>query len=197
MRRTLLLWLLPAFLAACSDAELVGVHVRLEADGSGVITSRTLVEGKEPGPAEAVAAAVTFTERASLSLSQGTFKNLGEVRFGELRFSGDVRNPERPGVRVHLERGADKKWVQALVPSAEARKKLAKVYDPTGKQREIAGSIQLELQLPGTVVSSGVLPQARGVEAAHERNRATLVIPVATALEKGDELVWDINWIAK
>lgn len=193
--------LLALTVAACSDAELVGVHIKLEADGGGTITTRTLQEPAEAGPAEAHTKGVLWQGRASLFLSQGTFKNIAELHLGDapgdIHFAGDVKNPDKPGVRIRVSRGPDAQWVQQLVPSAEIRKKLAKVYDPSGKKREIAGSIQLELRLPGNVVSSGVLPSARGVEAAHEKDRATLVIPVQTALEKGDELVWDVNWIPR
>jgi hypothetical protein len=191
--------LLALTMAACTEGELVGVHIKLEADGGGTITTRTLLEPTEAGPAEARSKGVIWQGRASLILSQGAFKNIAELHLGDgpgdIRFAGDVKSPDKPGVRIRVPRGPDAQWVQLLVPSAEVRKKLTKVYDPTGKKREIAGSIQLELRLPGNVVSSGVLPSARGVEAAHERDRATLVIPVLTAIEKGDELVWDVNWI--
>lgn len=182
-------------LASCSDAELVGLHLRLQADGTGTLTTRTLVQPTEPGPAETHTQGVVWLDRATLCFSQGTFQNIGNLKFGEIHCGGDPQNADRPGLRIFVPRGPDVRWVQALVPNAETRRKLAKVYDPTGKTAELASAVRIELQLPANVIASGVLPTGRGIEADHERNRAWLSIPVQTALEKGDELVWEISWV--
>jgi hypothetical protein len=180
---------------ACSDTELVGLHLRLQADGTGVLTTRTLVQPTEPGPAETRTQGVVWQDRATLSFSQGTFQNVKNLKFGEIYCGGDPLSSDRPGLRIFVPRGPDMAWVQALAPNAETRRKLAKVYDPTGKTAELAGTVRIELQLPANVIATGVLPTGRGIEADHERNRAWLSIPVQTALEKGDELVWEISWV--
>lgn len=197
MRKLTRLCLLPALLAAasCSDAELVGVHIRLSADGSGVVTTRTLVQPTEPGPAETHSQGIVWQDRATLWFSQGTFQNVKNLKFGEIRCGGDPQGSDRPGLRLFVPRGPDVAWVQALVPNAETRRKLAKVYDPSGKTTDLAGSVRIELQLPANVIAAGVQPSGRGIESDYERNRAWLSIPVQSALEKGDELVWDISWV--
>ena len=193
MRKVLLLPLL-ALMAACSDAELVGLHVNLRADGSGVLTTRTLVEPKDAGPAEGKAQGVAWEHRAVLHLSQGSFASVQGLQFGDIRFSGKTGDGDIPRLRVFVPRGPDAAWVKALAPDQETRRRMAKVYDPSGKTREIGENLLLEIQLPGPVISSGVLPTGRGVETAHERNKATLLVPAQTAVEKGEELVWDITW---
>ncbi|HLQ38892.1 MAG TPA: hypothetical protein VK348_13870 [Planctomycetota bacterium] len=195
MRRSILLGVLFGLLASCSDKEIVGLHLALAADGSGTLTTRTLLEPAQAGPAEAQTKGVVFESRAGLLLSQGKFTNVSELQFGELRCSGDVRNAERPNLRMRIPRAAEAAWVKALAPGLELRRKLAKVLDPTGKKTEIAANVQFELHLPGNVVASGVLPAARGVEASHERDRAYLIVPLDTATEKGEELVWDVSWM--
>lgn len=193
MRKALLLSLL-ACSAACSDKELVGLHVNLRADGSGVLTTRTLLEPREAGPAEARAQGVAWEHRAVLSLSQGSFASVQGLQFGDIRFSGKTGDGEIPRLRVFVPRGPEATWVKVLAPDQETRKRLAKVQDPSGKTREIGENLLLEIQFPDLVISSGVLPSGRGVEAAHERNKATLLVPAQTAIEKGDDLVWDITW---
>jgi hypothetical protein len=180
--------------AACSDTELVGLHVRLETGGAGSFTARSVVIPNEASGAEGRTQGVQWKERAALLSSQGSFADIGQLQFGGIRFLGGTRRDEMPRLRVFVPRGPDAAWVAALVPDAEARRRAAKVYDPTGKTREIAGAIRIEVQFPETVISSGAEPRGRGVETSHERNRAWLVIPVTSALEKGDELVWDVSW---
>lgn len=183
-----------SLLAACSDTELVGIHIRLDANGSGVLTARSLTEPQEPGAAEARTQGVQWKDRAALSCSQGTFAQLSELQFGGIRFMGGMRRDEMPRLRIFVPRGPDVGWARALVPDLEGRRRSAKVYDPSGKTREIASGIRIEVQFPDTVISSGVEPRGRGVEASHERNRAWLIVPVTTALDKSDELVWDVSW---
>jgi hypothetical protein len=181
--------------AACGDPELVGVHIALQKDGSGTLTTRSLVPATDAGPAEAATKGVTFEARANLCCSQGRFQHLADVRLadGEVHFALKAGD-EMPGLRAFVKRGPDCKWVQALVPDLEARRAMAKVYDATGKTQEIGDAIRLEIAVPGLVVTSGVQPTGRGVEAAFERAKAYLVIPVRTAVERGDELIWDVSW---
>jgi hypothetical protein len=191
------LWLLLlALLTACSETELVGLHIALAKDGSGTLTARALQAANSPGPAEARARGVQWQTRANLMSSQGTFRSLADLAFGdgELRFLSRKDEVDLPHLRLILRRGPELSWVQALVPDQETRRTLAKVHDPTGKTREIADTIRIEVQVPDAVVSSGVQPAGRGIEATHERNRAYLILPVQTITERGDDLVWDVSW---
>lgn len=188
--------LLLALLAGCSGDALVGVHVDLTADGSGTLTTRALVEDARANDAENRTTGTTWELRASLVSSQGRFADIAQVALGD----GDVTfapqlGGDRPGLRVTIARGADCKWIETLVPDREARQKLAKAYDPSGRTRELADLIRFEVRTPGRVVTSGVLPSGRGVESDRDGKRATLLLPVRTAREAGDAFVWDISWL--
>jgi hypothetical protein len=183
-------------LGACSGNELVGIHVTLTKDGSGTVTTRSLIDPGTPGPVETQAQGATWTAHASLVASQGTFKNLGELRFGNtngLRFAPSLGG-EQPSLRVYVPRGPDAAWHKALVPALGGRRQMAKVYDPTGKTSEVGSMIRLEIEVPGEVVASNALPTGRGVEADRERKRAFLLLPASSVAEAGEELVWDITW---
>jgi hypothetical protein len=183
------------FLAACSSGELVGIHISLNKDGSGVVTTRSLAEPTAPGPAESRTQGVTWQSRASLIAVQGKFDKLNDLKFGGegLRFSAQLGD-EQPHLRVYLQRGAGAEWCKGLVPDAAVRRAMARVYDPTGRTQEIGDTLRIEFAVPGEVVTSDVNPGGRGVEPAHERKRAYLLIPVKTLLEAADEMVWDISW---
>ena len=195
--RTLLL--LASFLVlclpSCSGGELVGVHVTLEKDGSGVVTVRGLFEPTTAGAAEAKAQAVTWKSRAGVACSQGTFTQINDLKLGNggIRFVAELAD-DRPSVRVFLQRGPDAEWLEALVPDQAARQAMAKVYDPTGRTKEIGDVVRVEVTVPGQVFASGVRPGGRGIEAAHEGKRAYLLIPVRTGLEAGEELEWSFSW---
>jgi hypothetical protein len=80
------------------------------------------------------------------------------------------------------------------VPAEAARRALATVYDPAGKTKEVADVLRLEITGLSEAISSNVLPSARGVEAGREGKRAYLLIPAETAMQAGEELIWDISW---
>lgn len=183
------------WLAACSGSELVGVHVALQPDGSAVVTTRALVDGPTPSPAEAAAKGVAWGVRAALVYSQGSAKDLGQLQFGDqsLRFLPRLDGEPRT-LRVIAQRGPNAGWVKALTPAAGSRQGLAKVYDPSGKTSDVADVLRLEVAGLSDVVSSNVLPAARGVAADREGPRAFLVIPASTATAAGPDLVWDITW---
>ena len=190
-----LLFLLLTSLCACSGGELVGVYINLEKDGSGKLTTRALVEPKADGASELRVGGVEWTGRAALVSRQGTFTRLGDVALAGtgVRFSTPATD-DRPSLRVYVQRGPGAEWVRSLVPEETARRAMARIYDPTGKTTDIGDTIRLEIAVPSDVVTSGVLPAGRGLEAAREGRRAYLLIPVRTALETGEELVWDISW---
>jgi len=181
-------------LAACSDTELVGIHIAISKDGSGTLTARALQAVSAPGPAEARTHGVQWQLRANLSSSQGTFHSVADLSLGDREVRFMTTNDEMPHLRVILKRDKDLAWVQALVPDQKTRVALARVHDPNSKSREIADAIRLEVLFPDTVVASGVEPPGRGVEATHERNRAYLILPVASLLQPGEDLVWDVSW---
>ncbi|MFM1872338.1 MAG: hypothetical protein RL398_1760, partial [Planctomycetota bacterium] len=101
---------------------------------------------------------------------------------------------DRPSLRVYLQRGPKAVWVKELVPDETARKNMAQIYDPNGKTREVGDTIRLEVSLPSDVVTSGVLPAGRGIEATREGRRAVLLVPVRTVMEGDGEMVWDMSW---
>ncbi len=194
MLRTSSLVVILSLLAGCADSELVGIHITLAKDGSGTLTARALQATATPGPAEAPTKGVSFQVRANLVSSQGTFQSLDSIELGDREVRFVRTDSEMPGMRVFLRRNKDLAWVKALVPDEATRRSLAKVQDPNSKRNEIADAIRLEVQVPDQVIASGVAPQGRGVEAAHERNRAHLVLPVAAMLVEDEDLVWNVSW---
>lgn len=186
---------LALLLAACSGNELVGLHVALKPGGAAEITTRALVDTPKPGPSEVIAKGVQWQRSAALVHSQGKVENLAALRFGDesLRFAPRLEG-EAPSLRVHVQRGPNAGWVQCLALTKAQREPLTRVYDPTGKTKDFADTLRLEVEGSSEVVGSSVLPTARGVEAGRDGKRAWLLIPVATALDGGPELVWDISW---
>jgi hypothetical protein len=187
--------LLTLSLASCSGGELVGVHVSLHKDGSGLVTLRGLFEPTTTGAGEAKAQAVTWTSRAGVTCTQGKFDKINDLQIGDggIRFSAQLAD-DRPNVRVFVRRGPDAAWITALVPDQSKRQAMAQIYDPTGRTKEIGDVLRLEVSVPGEVFGSDVRPTGRGIEAGNEGKRAYLLIPVRTGLEAGDDLEWTFSW---
>ncbi len=200
--RIAFLALLTLMLAACSGEQLVGIHITLNEDGSGTVTTRALVEPAVPSPIEKATEGADWTPaaqdevvRAAVVATRGRFERLDALRFGDggLHFATNLGG-EQHSLRVYLHRARDAAWVKAFAPDAKTRKDMARIYDPSGSAREIGGIIRVEIELPGEVVASSVHPTARGVEADRERKRAFLLLPVRTMLTNGEEMVWDVTW---
>jgi hypothetical protein len=193
-----LLLLLLTLLMSCSGGELVGIYVEISPDGSGTFTTRALAATTEGNEAEAQTKGVTWNTRATLISSQGSFDQIGEVSLGgdELTFLPQL-DGSRPGLRVRLARGADAKWIQALVPAKATRRALARAYDPSGRTKEIGDTLRIEISAPGEIITSGVLPTGRGVSAEREGKKAVLLLPVRTAIEDGEAFSWDLSWLKK
>ncbi|MGC6488350.1 MAG: hypothetical protein ACON4Z_11940 [Planctomycetota bacterium] len=186
-------------LCSCGGDELVGLHVDLAADGAGTVTVRALAP-VTPAPAAAGGVGgAAWRVHAGLTASQGDFPQIAALDLGDggVTFAPQL-DGDRPGLRVTLRRGPDARWVSLLSPDAARRKQLARAYDPTGRTSEIGDVIRLEVRAPGRVIASGVLPTGRGVEADRDGDKATLLLPVRTALRdpsgEGD-FVWDISWL--
>jgi hypothetical protein len=188
----LLLWLLP-FFAACSGNEIVGLHLRLQQDGSADLTARALVASPTPSPAEVTGKGVNWGLRAALVHSQGAVAKLADLRFGDdaLQFTPRM---DANKLTVRIERSATAGWVTALAPDKRTREQLAPVVDPSRKVTEVGDALRIEIELPAAAVGSSVLPSARGVEVGRDGRRAWLSIPVATAREPGEALTWDVTW---
>ncbi|MBM3961925.1 MAG: hypothetical protein FJ306_08515 [Planctomycetes bacterium] len=188
----LLLWLLPCF-AACSGNEIVGLHLRLQPDGSADLTARALVASPTPSPAEVTGKGVAWGLRGALVHTQGTVAKLADLRFGDdaLQF---VPRMDANKLTVRIQRSAAAGWVAALTPDKRTREQLAVVVDTSRKTTEVGDVLRLEIELPAAAVGSSVLPSARGVEAGRDGRRAWLSIPVATAREPGEALTWDVTW---
>ena len=193
---SILCLLFVSLFCACSGEELVGVHVKLDASGSGTITTRALMPLADATAAETGTQGVDWTVRMGLVASQGQFDQIGDVSLGkgEVTFLPQLGG-DRPGLRVTFQRGPECQWVAHLTPGKDKRRALAKAYDPKGRTREIGDVLRIELVAPGQVITSGVLPTDRGVNTDRDDNKAILLLPVARVIEEGDAFVWDIGWI--
>ena len=198
-RPSLLLIALLTALCSCGGEQLVGLHVDLAADGAGTVTVRALAPAGAPPAAAGSLRGAEWRVHAGLTASQGDFAKIADLDLGDggVTFAPQLEG-DRPGLRVTLRRGPDANWIASLAPDAADRKKLARAYDPTGRTAEIGDVIRLEVRAPGRVITSGVLPTGRGVEAERKGDKAILLLPVKTALSDRDgdgDFVWDISWL--
>jgi hypothetical protein len=140
--------LLALLFTSCAGNELVGVHVSLQNDGSGLVTTRMLMEPQAAGSPEANAQGVTWKGRAGLVCAQGSFQHLRELKLGggSLHFVADLEGVNT-SLRVFVKRDPNAQWVRDLVPEQAQRQAMAKVYDPTGRTKEIGDVLRLEISV--------------------------------------------------
>ena len=177
-------------LGACSDSDVIGVYINLAESRSGSITTHSLGVPKIAGPAETEIKAVSWGQRANLFSSAGTFQDISNLRIGEVRF--DVQGTH---LKVILPRGPEVRWYRSFAPSAIEQEQAALTFDPTGKAKNVGTIVKFEVNVPGTILSSGVFPQGiRNVSAEHAKANATLWVPLRAMRENGDELIWSVAW---
>ena len=177
-------------LGACGDSDVIGVHINLDGNRSGRITTHSLKVPNVAGPAETEIKAVSWGQRANLFSSAGTFQDISNLRIGEVRFDVQGNN-----LRVTLPRGPEVRWYRSFAPSAIEQEQAALTFDPTGKTKNVGTIVRFDVNVPGTILSSGVYPQGiRNVSAEHEKANATLLVPLRAIRESGDELIWSVAW---
>jgi len=180
------LWLL----GACSDADPIGVHLRLLADGTAVVTCRSLQLVEVPGPVESHSQGVEWQERARLFASRGKVTDLAALRLADLTFQ---RVGER-SVRVQVPRGPDATWHGLLAPSPEGRAAAAAALDPGRPAAAVGATIRIEVEVPDLVTAVGHAPAARMVKSDKDGKSALLWVPVETARSAGEPIVFDLTW---
>lgn len=179
-------------LGACSDSDVVGMYIALTPSGSGSITTHSLQVPDVPGPAEQGIRRVDWQERVGLYSSRGNFKDITEVRIGEIRFQLDGRH-----LTITIPRGQGVSWYKTLAPSSEEeRKRAAKTFDPTGKAKSVGTTVKIEIELPGSAVAVGLMPtNVRGVETAKDKKRVTVWLPLSALRQEGDDFRWEVTWM--
>ena len=177
-------------LGACSDSDVIGVYISLDENRSGSITTHSLKVPKVAGPAETEIRAVSWSRRANLFSSAGSFVDISDLRIGEVRFSVQGTH-----LQVTLPRGPDVRWYRFFAPDADEQELAAKTFDPTGKAKNVGTIVKFDVQVPGIVTSAGVYPQGiRNVSFESEKANATLLVPLRAMRENGDELTWSVTW---
>ncbi len=177
-------------LSACSDNDVVGVHLTLGDGGSGSITTHSLQVLEDAGPAEAGISAVNWEQRVELFSSKGTFSEINQLQIGEIRF-----NLEGNTLQVTIPRGPEVKWYQSLAPPLDEQEQAAITFDPTGKAKSVGTTVKLDLELPGTVLAVGILPtNVRGVEVEKDKNKVSVWLPLRALRQEGEALFLGVTW---
>lgn len=175
-------------LTACGSSEVAGMFVVMKPDGSAIVTTRSLLPQDTPGPVEEIAAGVAWSDRVRLVCSRGEAASLAELRVDEIRFV-----PDGTRLRIEIPCGKAVRWVDRFAPSASARIAAARTFDPKNPDTDLGSRVTFEVEVPGRIVASGAGP-AFGVQATHDRKRASLTITVDSARENERTVVWDVTW---
>lgn len=181
---------LPLLLAACSDADPIGIHVRLQVDGSGVVTCRSLQMVDTAGPIEAGSQGVQWKERARLFASRGTFADVSALRLADIAFKRTGEN----SLRVQLPRGPQAAWHALLAPTPEGRDTAAAVLDPARPATAVGSTIRVEVEAPDLVTAVGHAPVMHMAKSDKDGRSALLWVPVEAARAAGDPIVFDLTW---
>lgn len=194
--RTFLLPLLLACLAAaCDESDAVAVRIRLGPDFSGEIATSS-VRVPEPGvPMEHVSSGILWTDRLQMVSARGEFAHLSEVAVEDITFEVGRAGDRLNYLEVTLPRGPEARWPRVLVPlSEEERIAAAQTLDPSGRLREVGGTVKIEIELSGLVIGHGITVRARGAKEKADASKATLIVPLSTSLEPDEPIVWHVTW---
>ena len=197
-RRVTAMWCTAALaalgLSACSEADVVTVHIRLEKGFAGTLSARGLTVPREAAPIEGAVKGVTFEHRAALVCAQGGFQSLGDVRFADVQFVIGTTQDGVSYVHATLPRGPGAKWVDVLLPRKDARDSAAKAFEPDRERTKVGTAVRFVLDVPGAITAHGYAPDARGCKAEAEDRRASLYLTAERAREEGDTWTWSVDW---
>ena len=176
-------------LASCGDAGVATIRIQLNTDDSGTVTTSSLLVSAQPSPIEDQTKGVTWTDRASLYCSGGTFASFNGLEIADIVFKREGQL-----VTVTLPRGKDAKWPAAFTPAKADRPKVAKTFDPRDQLANATTHLSIEIDFTQRVVGSAVDPQARGLTPDKPKERrATLIVPVERATGEGEPFTWHVT----
>jgi hypothetical protein len=181
--------------AACDETDAVAVRIRVEPDLSGVVATSGVRVPDPAAPMEHVSSGVTWTGRLNLVCALGEFESLSELAIEDVTFEAGSAGATLSYVEVTLPRGPQARWPRALVPlSEDERRDAARTLDPAGRLRAVGDTVKLELELPERVIGHGLSSRTLGAKEKADGTKATLVVPLASALEPGEPLIWNVTW---
>lgn len=178
---------------ACGDKAIAGAHFEVAADLSGTVTTTSFVLPEAADALESHTSGVAFAERAAVHGARGTFHSLSDVHIDDATCEAWSANG-MSSLRIKLPRGPEARWPLLFVPTAEQRERVARAFSSHREIGSAAAHVTFTVDLPGPVVSNGVLPKGRGVQTDAGQRTATLVIPLDQALAAGDSYEWLVSW---
>lgn len=186
---------LTALVTSCDESDVVAIRIRLAEDFSGEVGTSSVRIPDPALPMEHITAGIDWSDRLHMVAARGQFQNLGDLAVEDITFEVGQAGERLNYLEVTLPRGPEARWPRTLVPlSEEERVTAAKTLDPSGRMREVGGVVKIEIELTNRVVGHGITVRARGAKEKAEGSKATLVVPLATALEPDEPLVWHLTW---
>ena len=183
-------------LHGCDETDLGSVQCTVREDLSGRLAVVRIVPAESLAPEPA--AGVTWDGTAGVVASVGEFKDLSAVRLADIGFAAGKSDAGLAFVKVTVPRGPQAKWpAMFLGASDEAVRKAAATLTDAQAAQNIGRTLKLTLKLPADVVSAGLATPVRGVQPAHQKGEATLVVPLDRGREDGAPIVWHVTWESK
>jgi len=193
--RALVAVVVAAALVACDESDAVAVRVTVQPDFSGTVSTSVLAVPASAGPVEGACTGASWTNRAELSCSTGTFARLDRLGVADIAFAHGV-TPEGIGyLRVTLPRGEGARWPDVLLMTdAERRGAAAAALDPTGRFDRLGESLKLAVELPAQVATEGFTPNVAQIDSSVDGRSAEMVVKLDAALSEGEPILWTLTW---
>jgi hypothetical protein len=179
--------------SACGDSALAGARFELAADLSGTVTTSSFVAPEAAAGIEGETSGVAFADRAAVYGARGAFASFSDVRIADLECEAWSANG-MSSLRIKLPRGPSARWPLLFVPSEAERERVSRAFSAHRDLGAATTHIMFTVDLPGPVVSNGVLPKGRGVQIDAGEHTATLVIPFERAIAEGEPFEWLVSW---
>jgi hypothetical protein len=194
-KRALAALALAGLAAGCDESDVVSVRIRLAQDLSGRIATSCVRIPDPAAPMEHISAGVTWQSRLHVVTALGTFASLSDVRIEDITFAAQSAGETLNSLEVVLPRGPDARWPRVLVPlSEDERRQAAETLDLSGRMRAVGSEVKIEIELPSRVIGHGLSARAHGAKEKTEADTATLIVPLAGALEQDEPLIWNLTW---
>ncbi len=179
--------------AACGNSAVATVRIQLNADGSGQVTTSSLLTTDERAPLEQASTGVQWDRRVQLACAHGTFAAAGGLELADLQLQSGTTPAGFHYLELVLPGGADAQWPAMMTPAAGDRDAARQTFDP---RRDLGAPdlVAFEVDVPGRVASSAVTPKPRGAETDHTERRATLELSVDRVRERDGPFRWLVTW---
>jgi hypothetical protein len=192
--------LIAALSTGCDEEQLGAINITLQKDLSGNIHLVVPEAGPISRQVSNRTQGIQLQSTATIESRSGEFENVNALDIGGITFDATILDGGFAIVRVTIPTQSDAEWMRMFtLMNAEDRAHASEALPIKVDSKTLGTLVKISIELPGTVVSSGV--KGIGGTNSFKRSKASLMLDTITIQNHAASisgspkpLVWHVTW---